>query len=303
MKKIIILFVLLVSFSFGKVMTAHEGGSCKTKVYNGYVYCHAVNVKYNLKKGRIKIDGDFNENDVFINIIIRDKDSLLVDKIENLKVNHSYTNEDYIQDKVNLADARYLEIRPSEKNPEYYFWEQEYRCYNDNDIPWRIYNNSPSSDLYNLKEVRCLPKDTTYSKCKATKRIEDGNDSRVFCFTKRDTWKENGQILTSPIDYTVSGDHEVIRAECPDNHEYFEDGEEFACRKISKKQRTLKTENENILNETREVIEINEVTDNTDTTETNEYVPEGGWYSDNKDDCPPSWKKSDGKCKDEWFLG
>ena len=35
---------------------------------------------------------------------------------------------------------------------------------------------------------------------------------------------------------------------------------------------------------------------------TNEYVPDGGWYSDNKDDCPPSWKTSDGTCKNEWFL-
>lgn len=36
--------------------------------------------------------------------------------------------------------------------------------------------------------------------------------------------------------------------------------------------------------------------------ETNEYVAEGGLYDDNKDDCPPSWKKSDGTCKNEWFL-
>lgn len=36
--------------------------------------------------------------------------------------------------------------------------------------------------------------------------------------------------------------------------------------------------------------------------DTNEYVPDGGWYRDNKDDCPPSWKNSDGTCKNEWFL-
>lgn len=298
MKKIIILFILLASFSFGKVMTANAGGTCNTKVHGGYTNCHAVNVKYNLKKGRIKITGELDRN-IFVNIVIRDKDSLLVDKIENLKINHSYTNEAYIQDKVNLADARYLEISPSEKNPDYSFWEEEYRCYNDDNIPWLIFNNSPSANVYYQKEVRCLPKDTTYSKCKITKRIIDGSDYHVNCFTKRKTWKENEQTLTLPVDYTVSGD-ELIKAKCPDNYEYFEDSEEFACRKISKKQKITKYENDNILNETREVIETNEVTDN-DTTETNEYVPEGGWY--NKEDCPPSWKKSDGTCKDEWFLG
>lgn len=290
MKKIIILLILLISFSFGKVMTANIGGTCKTKVHNGYVNCHAVNVKYNLKKGRIKITGEVDSKNIFIDIIIRDKDSLLVDKIEDLEINNAYTDESYIQNKINLVDARYLEIRASEKNPDYAFWDEDYRCYNDDNIPWLIFNNSPSDNFYNQKEIRCLPRDTTYSKCKVIKKFNDGSDYMAYCFTKRDTWKENGQTFTSPIDYTVSGD-EVIRAECPDNHEYFEDGEEFACRKISKKQKAEKTENENILNETSEEIE------------TNEYVPEGGWYGDKKDDCPPSWKKSDGTCKDEWFLG
>ena len=70
MKKIIILFILLASFSFGKVMTANIGSPNKIKIYKGYINNHGVNVKYNLEKGRIKINGGIEEENIFINIII-----------------------------------------------------------------------------------------------------------------------------------------------------------------------------------------------------------------------------------------
>ena len=31
-----------------------------------------------------------------------------------------------------------------------------------------------------------------------------------------------------------------------------------------------------------------------------DYVPDGGWYSDTQD-CPPSWQDNDGRCKSGWY--
>lgn len=277
MKKTIILIICLLTMSFGKIMTANLGGKClpSSKVDGGYTICHAINVKYNLEKGRITTDGALADSNITFMIRMWDVDSMRLDFIAtDLHVNMAYAGDEYKVPIDLIKDVHYIEIKLQNDDDNYSPWSEDYECFDDNTVPWVIYNNY---DDFKKQKVKCLSKDTTLTKCKVIQRGEYNNKFEIKCFEKNRIWKENNEIFTLAYDSFINFETDepnIVWANCADGYELFED--RLACKKVNKKNKQLEKNN-------------------------NDYIPDGGWYSDSNDtNCPPSWQNADGTCKQGW---
>lgn len=160
MKKLLILILCLVSLCFAdKILTGNLGGKCfpSSKVEGGYTDCHAINVKWNLTKGRITTEGSLSDSNETFFLQLRDFNDQRLDFIvEDLKVNWGVADDNYKVSKNEINDVKRIEIRTySDENWPY---QEEYKCYDDSKYPLEFRNNN------GLEKVKCV-EDIKKQKC------------------------------------------------------------------------------------------------------------------------------------------
>ena len=148
----------------GDVWTIRSFGSVDNgKIAHGHLNTNSMTIKWNIKKGRMKVicDDLCNENDEFV-IKLFDKDSLRIDFIAyDIKPNQYRSGDEYIVPSDIQKDIAYMEIMSLNND-----WEPDYEvvCYDGYMpyIPPDVQNDLreiPTGFTYNLiylAAVRCV---------------------------------------------------------------------------------------------------------------------------------------------------